>query len=54
MSLEVNSPDTRLNKRETRLPNGTRRRIRRLKQAGDLKEAVAVRTAALDLKNSTK
>ena len=37
---------------ETRLPNGTRKHIRRLKEEGNLKEATLVRNAAIEQQNS--
>ena len=40
--------------RNLKLPNGTRKHIRKLKAEGNLKEAILVRNAAIDLKNSLR
>lgn len=51
--LHVSSHDQKKSgEREQRLPAGTRRHIRRLKQEGNLKEATLARTAAIEHQSS--
>ncbi len=51
-NLRISSLDDKVGKRELRLPNGTRKHIRRLKEEGNLKEATLVRNAAIEQQNS--
>ncbi len=50
--LPIASLQHNIGERELRLPNGTRKHIRRLKEEGNLKEATLVRNAAIEHQNS--
>jgi hypothetical protein len=50
--LRISSLDPKIGERELRLPNGTRKHIRRLKEEGNRKEATQLRDAAIEQQNS--
>ncbi len=56
MATKLNPPIASLEdltgERKSRLPNGTRKHIRRLKEMGNYKEATLVKNAAIEQKNN--
>ncbi len=52
--LHLASLEHKIGERELRLPKGTRKHIRRLKEEGNLKEATLVRNAAIEHENNVQ